>query len=100
MNKLILKLIDIYQKARANSNKGHCRFTPTCSNYGKEAFQKFNFFKAFYLTVYRIIRCNPLSKGGYDPVPLTKKEKLLREQESSNFIDLLEDSKIYYINHI
>lgn len=76
MKKLALKLIDIYQKTK-NPNSKKCKYSPTCSNYAKEAFQKFNFFKASWLTFYRIIRCNPFSKGGYDPVPLTKQEKLI-----------------------
>jgi len=80
MNKLMIKLIKKYQQATKNGNK-HCRYVPTCSEYSKECYQKFNFFKASFLTVYRIIRCNPLSKGGYDPVPLTRKEK--REKKES-----------------
>lgn len=46
-----------------------CRFTPTCSQYGLEAFTKRGFFVGLILTVGRILRCNPLFKGGYDPVP-------------------------------
>ena len=46
-----------------------CRFTPTCSAYAIEAFQKRGFFVGLYLTVYRIIRCNPFCAPGYDPVP-------------------------------
>lgn len=74
MNKLIIKLIKYYQSA-TKENKKWCKYYPTCSNYALEAYQKFNFFKATFLTIYRIIRCNPFSKGGYDPVPLSKKEK-------------------------
>jgi ribonuclease P protein component/putative membrane protein insertion efficiency factor len=47
----------------------HCRFEPTCSQYSYEAFEKYGFFKGFYLTVKRLIRCHPYSTGGYDPVP-------------------------------
>ena len=46
-----------------------CRFTPTCSAYAVEAFQKRGFFVGFGLTVWRILRCNPFCKWGYDPVP-------------------------------
>ena len=46
-----------------------CRFTPSCSAYGLEAFQKRGFFVGFYLTVRRILRCHPFNPGGYDPVP-------------------------------
>ena len=45
-----------------------CKFTPSCSKYALEAFEKYNFFKAFYLSIYRFFKCNPWSKGGYDPL--------------------------------
>ena len=43
-------------------------FTPTCSEYAIEAFEKYGFFKGLYLSVKRVLRCNPFSKGGYDPL--------------------------------
>lgn len=46
-----------------------CRFYPTCSAYSLEAFQKFGFFKASWLSIKRIGRCNPFNEGGYDPLP-------------------------------
>ncbi len=46
-----------------------CRFTPTCSAYGLEAFEKRGFFVGLALTVWRILRCSPLSPCGHDPVP-------------------------------
>ncbi|TAK58167.1 MAG: membrane protein insertion efficiency factor YidD [Bacteroidetes bacterium] len=46
-----------------------CRFYPTCSAYALEAFQKHAFFKAFKLSVKRILHCHPFHPGGYDPVP-------------------------------
>ena len=46
----------------------HCRFHPTCSEYGLYAFQRFPFFKAFWLAVRRILKCHPFSKGGADPL--------------------------------
>ena len=82
MRKLAIKLIEKYQSSTKNNNK-RCRYVPTCSEYAKECYIKFNFFKASFLTIYRILRCNPLSKGGYDPVPLTKKEK----KEKNNSIN-------------
>ena len=77
MNKLIIKLINTYQKRISPNTNPHCKYSPTCSAYAKEAFLKFNFFYALILSVYRILRCNPLSKGGYDPVPLSKYEKAI-----------------------
>lgn len=46
-----------------------CRFYPTCSAYGIEALKRFGTVKGGYLTIKRIVRCNPFSAGGYDPVP-------------------------------
>lgn len=46
-----------------------CRFHPSCSSYGLQAFQTYNVFKAAFLTAYRILRCNPFSRGGFDPLP-------------------------------
>lgn len=74
MNKLVIKLINFYKKATQNTNPT-CRYHPTCSTYAKQAYQKHNFFYASWLSFYRILRCNPLSKGGFDPVPKTRKEK-------------------------
>ena len=51
-----------------------CRFTPTCSNYGIEAIKKHGSFKGSILTIKRIIRCNPFTKPGYDPVPDKEKK--------------------------
>lgn len=51
----------------------NCKFIPTCSNYGIEAIKTYGSIKGSWLTIKRIIMCNPLSKGGYDPV--IKEEK-------------------------
>ena len=75
MNKLAIKLIKFYKNNISPNTNPKCRFRPTCSQYGLECFQKFRFIKAFLLTFFRIIRCNPLFKGGYDPTPLSEIEK-------------------------
>jgi putative membrane protein insertion efficiency factor len=82
MNKLIIKLIDLY-KQRTKDKNPTCRYHPTCSSYAKQSFQKHNFFYASILSIWRILRCNPLSKGGYDPVPKTRKEKRIEQNELS-----------------
>ena len=46
-----------------------CRFYPTCSQYALEALEKYGALKGGYLSVRRVLRCNPFHKGGYDPVP-------------------------------
>ena len=75
MNKLMIKLIKLYQRNKSFIGVGRCKYIPSCSNYGLECYENFNFFKASFLTMYRIIRCNPLSKGGYDPIPRVKIKK-------------------------
>lgn len=70
MKKLCIKMIRFYQKYISPLKPyGTCKYYPTCSNYAIEAYQKYGFFKGTVLTVWRILRCNPFSKGGYDPVP-------------------------------
>ena len=69
MKHVMIWLIGLYRKYISPLKPPCCRFTPTCSAYAIEAFQKRGFFVGFILTVWRILRCNPFSKGGYDPVP-------------------------------
>jgi putative membrane protein insertion efficiency factor len=47
---------------------GSCKFRPTCSEYAEMALQNYNIFKAAFLIIWRLCRCNPLSRGGYDPI--------------------------------
>ena len=61
--------IKIYQWIISPILGPKCRFTPTCSHYGLEAFKKYGVFKGFWLTVRRISRCHPWGGSGYDPVP-------------------------------
>jgi putative membrane protein insertion efficiency factor len=60
-----------------------CKYYPTCSQYALEAFRQHNFFYASWLTVWRVLRCNPFSKGGYDPVPSKKKSFAGNSKESN-----------------
>ena len=78
LNRLAIKLIKFYQRNKSNYKR--CRHIPTCSNYGLECYEKFNFIKASFLTGYRIIRCNPLSRNIYDPVPLSKEQKRIKKE--------------------
>ena len=50
-----------------------CRFTPTCSEYALEAYREWGFFAGTALSLWRVLRCNPFGKGGYDPVPERKR---------------------------
>jgi len=67
-NGLFIVIIKAYRKFVSPLFPPVCRFTPTCSEYSLQAFGKYNFFKALYLSVSRILRCNPFFKGGYDPL--------------------------------
>lgn len=76
MKKFIIKLIKKYQSATTNKNPT-CKYHPTCSNYAIDAYKNYNFFYATILTIWRILRCNPFSKGGYDPIPKFKNRSQL-----------------------
>lgn len=68
MRHIFIFIIKIYQKFISPLLPASCRFYPTCSEYAVQAFQKYGAFKGFYKSVWRILRCNPFGKGGYDPV--------------------------------
>ena len=61
--------IRLYQRWISPLLGSNCRFTPTCSQYAIEALQKHGALKGLLLAVWRILRCNPFGKAGYDPVP-------------------------------
>ena len=62
-------LIRFYQVCISPLKPPTCRFTPTCSQYGLEAFRRHGPLKGLILTVWRVLRCNPWGGSGYDPVP-------------------------------
>ena len=72
---LIKKVLIFLIKTRFSH--GSCRYTPTCSQYALEAIEIHGIFKGCLLAAWRILRCNPFSKGGWDPVPpkKTKEDK-------------------------
>jgi len=69
INSFFIGVIKLYQITLSPFLGNNCRFHPTCSQYSIEAFQSFAFFKAFGLTLKRIAKCHPFSKGGIDPIP-------------------------------
>ncbi len=70
MRIIFIKIIQFYQKYLSPlKGRGTCIYTPTCSQYAIEAYQKYGVLKGSLLAIWRILRCNPFSKGGYDPVP-------------------------------
>ena len=71
MKRIFIFLIEKYQKHISVffESKGiKCKFYPTCSEYTKQAIKKYGTVKWLYLGIKRILRCNPFSKGGYDPL--------------------------------
>lgn len=62
-------IIKFYRLCISPYKRPCCRFTPTCSQYALEAFRKYGPFKGFWLSLKRILRCNPWGGSGYDPVP-------------------------------
>ena len=67
--KLMILLIRFYQLTLSPFIGRNCRYTPTCSNYGIEAIKKYGAIKGGWLTLKRILSCNPWGGSGYDPVP-------------------------------
>ena len=65
---LFIGLIWLYKHMLSPFLPNACRFSPTCSQYGMEAFKKYGVFKGGFLTIKRIMRCHPWGGSGYDPV--------------------------------
>ncbi|MDA8422995.1 MAG: membrane protein insertion efficiency factor YidD [Nitrospiraceae bacterium] len=68
MRRLFIAIIRFYRRFISPFLPQACRFTPTCSEYALEAFEKKTIPRAFWMTVSRIARCHPFHPGGYDPV--------------------------------
>jgi hypothetical protein len=68
MKVIFVLLIKGYQKLISPVLPPSCRFYPSCSEYGIQAFSKYGVIKGGIKTIWRILRCNPLNKGGYDPL--------------------------------
>jgi len=69
MKHVFIFLIKVWQRTFSQVLPPSCRFTPSCSQYGVEAIQKYGALKGGWLTIKRIGRCHPFNPGGYDPVP-------------------------------
>ncbi len=68
MKKLLLAIIKLYKYAVSPLLPSGCRFTPTCSEYAMDAIRKYGAMKGSALAARRILKCNPLHEGGFDPV--------------------------------
>ncbi|MCI8581858.1 MAG: membrane protein insertion efficiency factor YidD [Dorea sp.] len=84
MKNILLWLVRFYQKY-LSPMKGYssCKYFPTCSKYALEAIERFGALKGTGLAVWRILRCNPFSKGGCDPVP-EKKDRHIQYHKRRN----------------
>ena len=69
MKKILIAMIRFYQKYFSPNKGTKWPYVPSCSQYGLEAIEKYGVIKGGLLAAWRILRCNPFSKGGYDPVP-------------------------------
>lgn len=69
VSRFLLKGIRFYQRVISPLFPPRCIYTPTCSEYARQAIVKYGALKGTYLAVRRILRCHPFHKGGYDPVP-------------------------------
>ena len=82
MKKILQFFIKLYRKFISPILPQSCRFTPSCSEYAIEAIDKFGAIRGTILATYRILRCNPFCRGGYDPVPdkfTFKRQEMKRE---------------------
>ncbi|MBQ9643229.1 MAG: membrane protein insertion efficiency factor YidD [Lachnospiraceae bacterium] len=69
MKKIAIGMIRLYQKYLSPLKGTKCPYYPSCSEYGLQAIEKYGVLKGGLLAAWRILRCNPFSHGGYDPVP-------------------------------
>jgi len=68
MEKVLLWLIDLYRKGISPLTPPSCRFVPTCSEYARQAVEKYGALKGSYLAIRRLFKCHPFHRGGYDPL--------------------------------
>ena len=68
MDKMMVSIIRFYSKYVSPVFSRRCRYYPTCSSYAIDAFERKGFYKGLIFSVWRVLRCNPFSPGGYDPV--------------------------------
>lgn len=83
VKRFLLSMIKGYQTYISPQRPGCCRYTPTCSQYTMEALEKHGIWRGILLGAWRILRCNPFSKGGYDPVPETFLPTSKRQKEQA-----------------
>ncbi len=88
MKRPLIWLIRFYQRCISPLTPPSCKYDPVCSVYGIRAIERFGAFRGTLLTIWRILRCNPFSSGGYDPVP----EKKHRRRKKPKRIQYKQDA--------
>jgi len=95
LKRALILAIRLYQTCLSPILGNHCRFYPTCSQYAIDALQEYGLVQGVLKATWRIIRCNPFSKGGYDPV---KKEinisEPLNSEQKEEALHLNEKTKV------
>ena len=82
VTRLLVCGVRFYQRVlRGFMGSGHCRFSPTCSAYMIEALQVHGPIRGLGLGLWRILRCNPFCRGGYDPVPPRRSKRMRKQSE-------------------
>lgn len=89
MKKILKFFIKLYRKFISPILPDSCRFTPSCSQYAIEAIDKFGAIRGTILATYRILRCNPFCRGGYDPVP----DKFTFKRQELKYDDTVEEEE-------
>lgn len=90
MKKVLIFFLKVYKGGISPYLPRACRFTPTCSEYAVEALNKHGLIKGTLLASYRVLRCNPFCKGGYDPVPdkfTFKRQNYIDENDTPSEVD-------------
>ena len=80
MKRILLACIHFYRQCLSPMKRRPCcRYIPTCSQYAVTAIQRYGAWKGGWMALFRVLRCNPFSKGGYDPVPEDPNVTIRRE---------------------
>ncbi len=85
MEKILITLINVYKRYISPYKGTKCPYFPSCSDYAITAIKRHGAFKGFLLSVWRIMRCNPFSKGGVDEVPMKLSDIYLYRRSKQPF---------------
>lgn len=79
--KLIALPIRFYRRYISPRKAPCCKYSPTCSQYALDALSEWGALRGSLMAIWRILRCNPFSKGGYDPVPINEKKRAKKSKK-------------------